>query len=234
MLMIIFGAGASYDSCPTYPPNVPINEKNGLKAEDEYGRPPLAKDLFSNRPQFRDILDKFHHCKGVVPKLRAGRVLTGEKPLEEVLQEIEIEVATYRRGSAELAAIKCYIHEAIQKTQLFWDVAMRGVSNYLTLLREVDRNNAKSEKIALITFNYDTLIEDALAKLDYRVDSMNAYTRNAASPFQLFKLHGSVNWGQEVNIEMPGPGRGSDDTLRFLNRKRKARALFGQNPSLPF
>ena len=38
MLMVVFGAGASYDSVPAHPVGV------------EDIRPPLAKDLFQDRP----------------------------------------------------------------------------------------------------------------------------------------------------------------------------------------
>ncbi len=60
---------------------------------------------------------------------------------------------------------------------------------------------------SVITFNYDTLLEDALADLqiqfsyglpsaaaDYR-DSGKSTPPRAARPLGIFKLHGSVNWG---------------------------------------
>jgi hypothetical protein len=43
MLMIIFGAGASYDSAPYHPP---------LSGTITPNRPPLADELFSNREEF--------------------------------------------------------------------------------------------------------------------------------------------------------------------------------------
>jgi len=68
--MVIFGAGASFDSSPTYGIN---EEPPGSKPEDRhnaYHRLPLAKDLFANRPLFIDILDAFPQCKAIVPRLR--------------------------------------------------------------------------------------------------------------------------------------------------------------------
>ena len=47
MLMVIFGAGASFDSCPTYAPGiVPLGART-LDNENNHNRPPLAKDLFA-------------------------------------------------------------------------------------------------------------------------------------------------------------------------------------------
>jgi hypothetical protein len=48
------------------------------------------------------------------------------------------------------------------------------------------------------------LLEDALAELDpgFEIKQMDDYTRRPVL-FRLFKLHGSVNWGREVDIGFP-------------------------------
>ena len=60
MLMVVFGAGASFDSSPTYGINEepPGFEKPEYR-HNTYNRLPLAKDIFANRPLFIDILDTF-------------------------------------------------------------------------------------------------------------------------------------------------------------------------------
>jgi hypothetical protein len=50
MLMVIFGAGASYDSCPTYPPpNANVPDASEDARLNGYYRLPLANELFASR-----------------------------------------------------------------------------------------------------------------------------------------------------------------------------------------
>lgn len=46
-----------------------------------------------------------------------------------------------------------------------------------------------------MTFNYDTLIEDAMSIHGLKFDDLEAYT-NRDPRFALYKLHGSVNWAR--------------------------------------
>jgi hypothetical protein len=200
--MVIFGAGASYDSCPTYPPGTDVPGSGDLARLNEYYRPPLAKDLFANRPLFVDGLDGFPQCKPIVPRLRAPAVLAGESSIETLLQEVEDEAITYSRGSQELAAVRCYLQRAISECQRDWRGTTRGVTNYLALIREIERAHVIDEPVCLVTFNYDTLLEDALVQFGFRVGRMEDYTRGV-SLFRLFKLHGSVDWAREAEIQLP-------------------------------
>ena len=70
MLMVIFGAGASYDSVSTYPPNV-VGHPHGGDVANRFHRPPLANELFENRPLFADIIERFQACEPIIPRLRA-------------------------------------------------------------------------------------------------------------------------------------------------------------------
>jgi hypothetical protein len=202
MLMVIFGAGASFDSSLTYPFGT---TPPGAAAEDHYNafnRPPLARELFANRPLFINTIDFFPQCKTIVPKLRAPGVLSGEKSIETLLQEIEEEANTYSRARQELAAVQCYLQRAISDCQTYWRVATRGITNYLSLLREIERTNKGGEPVCLVTFNYDTLLEDALQHFGYKFYRMEDYAERL-EPFRLFKLHGSVDWGQIVENQLP-------------------------------
>lgn len=72
MLLVIFGAGASFDSCADFP-------CSGVEEENEY-RPPLAKDLFALR--FGSFLERYREIRPVVYRLRPG----AQRGLEEELQ----------------------------------------------------------------------------------------------------------------------------------------------------
>jgi hypothetical protein len=60
VLMVIFGAGASYDSCSSLSP--PSNSY-------QWPRPPLAKQLFLNVPQFRNVSKNYSAFQPLVPYL---------------------------------------------------------------------------------------------------------------------------------------------------------------------
>ena len=59
MLMVIFGAGASYDSVPTYSPPSTFIPTRGDTA-NKHHRPPLANELFESRPLFAETIQFFH------------------------------------------------------------------------------------------------------------------------------------------------------------------------------
>src|SRR5438445_8907066 len=154
MLMVTFGAGASFDSSPTYAPGMTPPTEPGL--HDNFFRPPLAKELFADRPLFMDALDAFPQCKTIVPRLRDPRVISGEISIEALLQEIEAEAEAYPRGRQELAAVRFYLQRAIHQSEMRWLGITRGITNYLSLLREIERTFPK-EPVCLVTLNDDTL-----------------------------------------------------------------------------
>lgn len=190
--MVIFGAGASFDSSSTHHPGT-----GPLLTE----RLPLARELFEERQIFIDSLDKFPQCKTVVYRLRDPQVISGQKSIEAILLEIEKEASTYRRGNQELAAIRCYLQRVISKCQQnWWNNFTHGVTNQLGLLREIDRT--QKDAVCLVTFNYDTLLEDAMTELGYGITNIGEYTERNVR-FLLFKLHGSVNWAREIKPGIP-------------------------------
>lgn len=192
--MVIFGAGASFDSCPTYPAGIQLGP------EIDACRLPLAKDLFDNREIFRKTLDKFPQCKTVVPRLRDPAVLKGTVSIEKRLEEIREEAREYPRAAKELVAVRFYLQRALSNCEVEWGAVTRGITNQLTLLREIERTNTSHEPVCLVTFNYDRILEIALESLgtEHKIGKMQDYTAEDR-PFRLFKLHGSVNWGLEFD-----------------------------------
>jgi hypothetical protein len=51
--------------------------------------------------------------------------------------------------------------------------------------------------VCLVTFNYDTLLEDALRHFGLPITNFDDYTRRHPF-FRIFKLHGSTNWAREI------------------------------------
>jgi len=202
MLMVIFGAGASFDSSPTYEVGTAAPRGDANDAYNDYYRPPLAKDLFANRPLFIRAIDAFPQCKTIVSRLRDPMVLSGQVSVEALLQQIESEAGTYPRGHRELFAVQCYLQHALTECQNRWAEVTRGITNYLSLLREIERTHSGNQPVCLVTFNYDTILEDALRELGYGINQLEDYA-DGPSLFRVFKLHGSINWAQRVSNPLP-------------------------------
>jgi hypothetical protein len=199
--MVIFGAGASYDSSATYTMGMAPPDAGDAARANNFYRPPLAKELFANRLLFVEALEMFPQCKTIVYRLRDPAVLSGDKSIEALLQEIEEEARTYNRGRQELAAVRCYLQRAITVCQHHWQHTTKGVTNYLSLLREIERTHKGDDPVYLVTFNYDTLLEEALTHFGLPFRGMEDYARSAL--FRILKLHGSINWAREVDVAIP-------------------------------
>lgn len=193
MLLVVFGAGASYDSDPYNRPEYDPAARVEHLGHIEQHRPPLANRLFDHRPQFVDAMNKFSDCKPLIPHLRRAGVA-----VEQELARFQEEADKYPGGHSQLAAIRYYLRKAIWECQIRWNSVHSGVTNYLTFLDEVERWRIENqEKVCFVTFNYDTMLEEAMLQLLYfEVDSMERYY--SWPNYALFKLHGSVNWGRVV------------------------------------
>jgi hypothetical protein len=219
MLLVIFGAGASYDSAPTYPPGSPIPTGDSINA---HHRPPLANELFANRPVFAEAIMRFPECQPIVPQLRA---LKGGS-LEAVLQDLQSKARDYPRGLQQLAAVRYYLQYVIWECGAAWRGVAKGVTNYKTLLDFIERGNTKSGPVCLVTFNYDTLLEDALSDFGLPVTAFSDYTKR--HPFyRVFKVHGSVNWARIVDNEIlsQNPTHPWSVTHEWIERAAELRVL---------
>jgi len=89
MLLVIFGAGASYDSVLQLPP----------RSSNEDSRPPLANQLFDDRGLFVQVMNEYVACKPLVNLLR------GNIQVERQLARFEEEDAkTFPPRRSQLAA----------------------------------------------------------------------------------------------------------------------------------
>jgi len=188
MLMVIFGAGASYDSAPSHPP----------RKRDDY-RPPLAQELFSDRGYFESIVSKFEACQPIIPFVRHPREGAS---VEQVLEGLQAEGEKRPERYRQLAAIRHYLQFIIDWCDKQWSGKVKGVSNYKTLLDEIEHVRKPGEQVCLVTFNYDTLLERNLSSVGLRISSLGDYISN--QNYKLIKLHGSVNWGREVDTPIGG------------------------------
>ncbi len=194
MLMVVFGAGASYDSIDVKPPDT---GNPGWVIDEEF-RPPLAKDLFGFRGLFADAMARFARLHPIVPLLRHA----GTRNIETVLRELQDEAEVYPERRRQLMAVRYYLHFVIWECELKWKSVAKQVTNYKSLLDQINRWRKPDEMVALVTFNYDTLLEDAMSVVGPTLSQLDDYI-SGNTGFKIFKLHGSINWARLVKGPIP-------------------------------
>jgi hypothetical protein len=159
----------------------------------------LADELF--KPRFQHITEKYRQVKPVIPRLLSGSV-------EQKLQALSQEADHFPERLKQLAAVKFYLHDVIWECDTKWKGLSHGITNYVGLLDEVERwrwalvkKGTPVEGILLVTFNYDTLLEEAVGKypVEIKIDAINKYISNF---YKVIKPHGSINWAHEVNVSL--------------------------------
>ena len=187
--MVIFGAGASHDS---FSPPFRYREHEEL-------RPPLAKELFLNRPYYALMASKLPKCfQSIIPNLRRPSIV-----VEHELENFQMQANGDDVRKSQLAATRFYLQDVIWESQRAWnDKVTHGVTNYKTLLDDIRywrTSEEQKEPVCLVTFNYDTMLEEALPGV--KINALSDYVK---SDYKVIKLHGSVNWVHPVNTSISG------------------------------
>jgi hypothetical protein len=203
MLLVILGAGASYDSAQQLRPTnlqQPIrNSRIDETLPNEIFRPPLASQLFDTREIFETMMQRFDAMVELVPLLRSEDIA-----VEERLEIFKQQADQYPLMKKKLASVRYYLQSALWRCQDSWhDKVHRGITNYGTLVHEIDRWLYESkQEVCFVTFNYDTMLERALLRcLNLGINRLSVYI--SWSNYSLIKLHGSVDWGFET-VRVPG------------------------------
>lgn len=190
MLMVVFGAGASYDSIPSRPPK-------SYPTTSMPFRLPLGNELFDDRSDFVRDMSHFPRCQPIISLLQN---LPPDGSVERVLATLQAEAEDYPERHSQLASIRFYLHLMLWNCELHWKKVARGITNYKTLLDQVERWRKPRDQICLVTFNYDTMLEDTLPMVGVTIQGLSDYIAN--KNYKLIKLHGSVNWAREVGTRI--------------------------------
>jgi hypothetical protein len=182
MLLVIFGAGASYDSAPSHRPN-------GKHAF----RPPLANELFEERENFAVVLTRFKRCHPIVPDLRH---LAPDHNLEQVLERLRAQAEHYPEARRQLLAVQWYLQFILWDIDDKWETVHRGVTNYKTLLNQIAPLRKHGQRVCLVTFNYDRMLDWAMPTVGVTIAQLKDYVAN--EDYKVIKVHGSVNWARLV------------------------------------
>jgi hypothetical protein len=182
VLLVIFGAGASYDSDPAIPQLAFPH------------RPPLAAGLFTST--FGDIKDKHPESSILFPRLtRAG------SKIEQELESIVSQTDTYENYNRGLVSLRYYLTDVLETCEGDWLRSYHPVTNYLYLVERLYRWQVDhQEKLVFLTFNYDTLLDDAYAFVfAVKLKKMSDYIGQESQ--KLFKVHGSTWWRRKVTTD---------------------------------
>jgi hypothetical protein len=175
MLMVIFGAGASYDSWSSFPPEQ-------MPRTSDIFRPPLAKELFLPYEPYRKTSEVYVRCQPLIPFLES------RDNVEEILERFSIEAEQDAERRRQLLALQFYIRGIIVACQDSWLRTTHRMTNFRTLLDQVSR----LQEVCFVTFNYDVLLENALLAIDVLFPDISSYV--SGTKYKRFKLHGSIDW----------------------------------------
>lgn len=126
MLMMILGAGASYDAVPTHPPT------QLTRSMEE--RLPLADELFDNRGTFAHFMRVFDKCLDIVRRLHR---LHPPQTVEGALELLQSEAAQDPERIRQLTAVRFYIQNVIWSTEDRWQGIAQGMTNHRTLIDQI-------------------------------------------------------------------------------------------------
>lgn len=190
MLLIILGAGASFDSLSAH-----VLARISLEDRLEWC-PPLANELLGKRRSFEEVLFDLPQCAGLASHLQR-RIAAGaniEHELERLLEDAPVYPIRHR----ELMALRFYLQETLWRCSERWARLSSGRTLLAELFRRLDVwRHAANETVAITTFNYDVLLDQAMiGQLAMPLSTISGYISD--SRYHVAKLHGSVNWARRV------------------------------------
>lgn len=204
-LLVVLGAGASYDCYPWLDHDLdrqirvpPELSEEPLRAQDV--RRPLTQELFGNRRSFARFINDYSAVRPLVMRLRAT---DGTTALEDELADYSAKVEDHPMRQRHLTAMRFYLRDVLwlcTEGMLSVD-ADAGLTNHVHLVQTLyEWAERHDEHVCCVSFNYDTLLEQAChdvwgflkSKLEYYVQEPR---------FSVLKPHGSMDWGRDPVVD---------------------------------
>lgn len=184
MLLVIVGAGASYDSVPS---------RIIGRSDFETWRLPLADELFQPRALFEDVQRLVPKVMQIVPSLdmRSPGV-----SVEDVLERYAGQTASQPARRTQLACVRFYLQGVIHKCEQGWYREKQVSTNLMALIDQIESARGANTHALFVTFNYDRLIENALENRGSSFRALQDYIR--PNDTNVIKLHGSVDWARLI------------------------------------
>jgi hypothetical protein len=186
LFLVIFGAGASYDS---------VQLRGPVTTEED--RPPLAAELFDpDRRSFVEAAYEWREGAGLIGEIRSS--VAGGTGVETALERF---VGYASAGDPEtirgLLAIRYYIRQVITQCATNWSRKYGNVTNHRMLFNQIERwRRGHQDQGLLVTFNYDSLLDTALDSSGRSLDTIDAFV--SRDDYRLIKAHGSIDWMRDL------------------------------------
>lgn len=188
MLLVILGAGASH-GC------VPDSDGSAL---------PLTSQLFDPSDEAVKEANRIVPSAGPVVARVTDALNRGEHrgDIEAILGEIA-ETAEARGGDLKehMAAMRFWLFERIKRAQQVVTAQTAGVTLYSSLLNQLDDwGDSVTSRVVIVTFNYDTLIDEALFahSTSLAINRERQHEVGGAAMdggrWMLLRPHGSIDW----------------------------------------
>ena len=181
-IVIIFGAGASYDLLDV-----------DLHTNIPRWRPPLMKELFDKR--FDIVMGGLDLAMMRLPALR--QMAKGGENIENFLGELKVLADKDPDIHIELLEIQFFLEtlfEYIGKDFLPGGYGAKN-TNYFALLRALKDRSVND--LTMITFNYDLFLDNAVESVfDLKFSDLPSYYNQGS--VKLLKAHGSINWAYRM------------------------------------
>lgn len=191
MLTIIIGAGASFDSAP---------HNASSQAKSNQWRPPLTQDLFSANAAWSTFSSARLKMHGdLLPVIERIRRDTQSESLEAALLRLKMEIDEYPDRWRQLLAVQDWISKVIGVCADKWSQGLSHSTAYVDLVARVgDWGHKNKSDINFVTFNYDTLLENAIKLNLHEPLHFKDFDNYILGKYRVFKPHGSIDWLQEV------------------------------------
>jgi hypothetical protein len=194
MLMVVFGAGASFGSRPG--DSAVVNTTTVPTR-----RPPLTAGLFSR--ELAHYAVKYPSSRPAIVLLRAELERKPDTLIEAAIGQLYEEAADDPERARHLLALRFYLCDLIETEATEWWDRHHGFTHYADLLARLGAWRSRTgEDIALVTFNYDQLLDlSAAAQVgNWELATFSSYVDR--QDWRLYKLHGSTGWSRVLKIQV--------------------------------
>ena len=171
--LIILGAGASHN----------------YSFSKDIINPPLAKDLFDD--QYKSLKAQHPGVESLSPQLFQA------KDIEQYFQiQWDKIIATHNPVLLnKIVDVQFYLHALFEKVSSNIDIGRNNYVSFFQTLNDYLIQLGDNQKALIVSFNYDTILEQSLARALYSpFNSLDDYIDVNNRRMLVFKPHGSWNW----------------------------------------
>lgn len=207
VLLVVIGAGASFDSIPTWQLG---GEGNPLLEPAHLARrpfrdtkPPLTQDLAKAGPLVNWALDRWPQARPAVAHLRQVLGDSGWLDADSQVVSLEAALGAFQSDGVivpenlrSLLGFRFFLRDLIWAST---DYTMSsqltgGVTNYTSLLQHLALWAGSGDRaVVIVSFNYDLLLERAMESM-WGFDPTHLESYLAHDRIHLLKPHGSLQW----------------------------------------